>query len=959
VSQINVRRVALTTLLVVSAEIAVAQRTIATEGAPALGQPITSAAMAIRVTLSADGISLREALNQLARGANVRILFRLETVAAVPPVTLRLVNVPLGQALERVLAGTGMQAVPITPTAIAIKPVSGTAQGQEGGTLVGKITDAKNGRPLAGARVSVDTDLRGVLTSDDGSYRIAGVVAGSHTIVVKLVGYGRQTRTVRITDGETVTQDVRLDASTNMLDQIVVTGTVIPTELRAIPNAMTVITAKQIEERGITRIDQLFRGDVPGVFAINQGANPSAALDEVAMFSRGATALAKESIGALNDNDPHTNPIKVYVDGIEAADAKYLSQIDARSIERIEILTGPQASTIYGSNAINGVMQIFTKRGATNRPQLTLNLLSGWVENNFSNARTPQHDYSAQLNGIEGRLGYSAGGSWNYMGPWTPGKQTSRLGGFGGVRFDLPTAVGKVTADLMLRRSGTQTRQRSSLDQVTTSARVTGFYTNTSSPGLERPLVRTLAGQTIGLALSYSPISSWSHELSVGSDVSETEHRVTARGYTTITDTTLFFSQSHSDRRSIRYATTARIPIAALVQLTVTAGADSWQNLVSSLNASSQTLTGSLTTVTNVSRRPGHNAGGFLQSQLALRERLFFTYGLRVEKNPTIGEKARVTPGRYGVAYTHELGAITAKMRGSYGRSIRPPAPTLKEAVPQFGPVLNIYGNYDLRLANAELVPEHQQGGEGGIELYLGNRGSLVVTRYNQTVDQLIALVAGVDSVTSLRTLIDLGNNPAQFPQWTDGYAHARQSQNLNLGSIRNQGWEIQGNMNLGPLTTRGTYSWTKSRVIGITPKYRPFFVNKPEYQPGAMFQFLPEHTWAFGVTYARAASSIALNVTGLGQVFNRADDFSLEHLSNNIRLLQNQLNMSAVNAGRYVSINSSYALADLIVSHRFSPRIEALLQLSNLTDRYTNDLAADYASIGRQVKAGWRVRTQ
>jgi outer membrane receptor protein involved in Fe transport len=54
-----------------------------------------------------------------------------------------------------------------------------------------------------------------------------------------------------------------------------------------------------------------------------------------------------------------------------------------------------------------------------------------------------------------------------------------------------------------------------------------------------------------------------------------------------------------------------------------------------------------------------------------------------------------------------------------------------------------------------------------------------------------------------------------------DGRCFRYQSQYLNIGAIRNQGWELQGSVNTGPLTTRGTYSWSKSRIIGIIPKYR------------------------------------------------------------------------------------------------------------------------------------------
>jgi outer membrane receptor protein involved in Fe transport len=710
-----------------------------------------------------------------------------------------------------------------------------------------------------------------------------------------------------------------------------------------VPNAITVVTAKQIEERGITRIDQLFRGDVPGLFAQNRGTQ--AQLGEVNMFSRGATGLG----GAPAS-------IKTYVDGVELADPRYLSQIDPRAIERIEIIAGPQASTIYGSNAINGVMQIFTKRGTSSRPQLTLTLLSGLVENNFSRARTPQHDYNAQLNGIEGHLSYNAGGSWNYMGPWTPAQQMARTSAFGGFRFERPAFHGRGTADVTFRRDLTHNRSRGGSRQRITGYIEDGWY-NYGPEGPSRPTTSTLTGQTLGLVLGYAPANWWSQEVGIGLDASDIEGRSTARGYTNLDDTTLFLSQLHTHRRSLRYTMTAQIPATSMARATVTAGADGWQNVSSSLFVFPQTLTGSLLGYSSVYRQPGHNTGAFFQTQLGVRDQLFFTYGVRAEWSPNFG--ADVQPNyapRYGIAYTRELGALTAKVRGSYGRSTRPPYLSAKVATPVVEPSwLQYTGPFDSQLANPDLGPEYQQGAEGGLEFYVGTKGSLIVTRYNQTVDGLISSAI----VDSARTLMPCLGSCFAASFDSDGYGYYRQRQNLNIGSIRNQGWELQGSVNTGPFTTRGAYSWTKSRVIGMTPKYRSSFPARdyPGYQPGAAFASLPEHTWALGVTYARRQTTVALNVMGTGLIallYPSSGDFYLRNLSGSIRLRQNRLN---INPGQYFSANRGYALADLMMAHRVSSSVEGTLHVQNLTNRYTNDTDAAYATLGRQGRLGLRIR--
>jgi outer membrane receptor protein involved in Fe transport len=938
-------------------------------GSAVRGQTVVARVAEPRVTVRMDNVSIPAALEKIAAVAKLQMFYDWGAFSANTRVSVNVQNVPVTEAFAAALRGTGFGAVVSSTRKVIIGRLDDASRAHSG-IVTGTVIDEKTGRPLASVNVLVDRETRGIITRDDGVYRLRALAKGSYTITARRLGYVHQTRTVTVDDGATVTIDFKLSPSVNALGQVVVTGTVIPTELKAVPNAITVITAKQIEQRGITKIDQLFRGDVPGLFAQNQGSY--AFLGEVTMFSRGATALDPTS---QNTQFGITNPIKTYVDGVELADARYLSQIDPKSIERIEILTGPQASTIYGSNAINGVMQVFTKRGSTSRPQLTLSLLSGFVENNFSSARTPQHDYSANLSGIEGRLSYNAGGSWNYIGPWTPAQQLTRMGSFGGARLDLPTPAGRVSADLSLRRNLTRSLQRGSFRQTWKAYQETGLWTNDISEfGADRPSTRTLSGQTLGLTLSYAPTSWWSHELGSGQDVSDEERRVTARGYTSIADTMLALEPYHRERRSVRYATTAHIPIASLAQLTLTTGADGWQSLASYIYASPQTLTGSLGNVGNLYRQPAHNTGGFLQFQLGLIDRLFLTYGVRMEKNPTIGDKASVIPGRYGAAYTQEFGALTAKLRGSYGRSIRPPGPGLKDAVPSSSPsLISFYGPHDDPLGNPDLTPEYQQGGEGGLELYLGNRGSLVITRYNQTVDGLISSVTGADSIRSLQpyplffgvyTCDDIKSFNLPFycsSQDAQGYTYGWLSKNLNLGSIRNQGWELQGSVNLGSFTTRGTYSWTKSRTIGIDPRYRAFFKPRdyPQYQPGATFRYLPEHTWALGVTYARAATSVGLNVMGTGRATNYRDDFFQRNLTGGIRLQQDRFIVSGGDfASGYISSNAPYALADLSASHRFSSRGEAVLQVQNLTDYYINDFDGVGASIGRQLKIGLRVRT-
>lgn len=580
-----------------------------------------SKAVSQHVTLQLSGVTVQTAVATLAEKTGLKVLINDEVSAVTQRVTVKISNMSVEKALATITRGTQVVAR-VAPDGETIVLNLARSLRVAQGVIMGKVMDSKTGQGIARASVSVGAD-RGVATDENGAYRLTGVSTGVHVLTVRLVGYARQTRQITVSEGITVTADFKLEPSISALDQVVVTGTVVTTELKAVPSAITVVTAKQIEERGITRIDQLFRGDIPGLFSLNLGS--SALLDEVTMFSRGATAIVdRNGKSGSAGTTRGTNPIKTYVDGVELADSKYLSQIDPSSIERIEILTGPQASTIYGANAINGVMQIFTKRGYTAKPNFTVAVTSGVVQNSSSSHLAPEHITEAGISGTEGRWSYNVGGSWNYMGSWTPSKQTQRLSMNGGGHMDL----GKLTADLSVRQGLTRNRQRGTATQGDVDRLVTGIFAPTSSAGLLSPQTQSLIGHTFGVSLRYRPYSWWSHEVGIGSDVDNTETIATSPVYSSPFDTSLYINSSTTVRASQRYNTTMQVPLGSLASVTslnLTIGGDHWRTNGSSWQAQPLSLTGNITPINNLTRaHPSKNSGVYAQGQLGIRDALFF-----------------------------------------------------------------------------------------------------------------------------------------------------------------------------------------------------------------------------------------------------------------------------------------------------------------------------------------------
>src|SRR5687768_11044542 len=137
---------------------------------------------------------------------------------------------------------------------------------------------------------------------------------------------------------------------TTRLAPVVTTATRVPVPQAAAPVAVTVVTGESLRARGITHVADALR-DVPGV-ALAQAGSAGA---QTAVFLRGG----------------ESKYVKVLVDGVpvnEAGGAFDFGTLTTHNVDRIEVVRGP-ASVLYGSDAVTGVVQIFTRRGK-GRPQL-------------------------------------------------------------------------------------------------------------------------------------------------------------------------------------------------------------------------------------------------------------------------------------------------------------------------------------------------------------------------------------------------------------------------------------------------------------------------------------------------------------------------------------------------------------------------------------------------------------
>jgi len=263
----------------------------------------------------------------------------------------------------------------------ALVPAAASAQT---GNVTGSVTAATTGQPINGAQVSIQGTSLGVLTNANGRFLITRVPEGTHTVQVVYVGYGTQSQEISVTSGGTAVAEFRLDVSAVDLDEIVVTGTAGAVERRKIGVSLSSLDMANVSEaQPIVGFGQALEGRIPGLRSIG---------------TVGGVGTTRElRIRGTDSFQLGQRPI-VYIDGVRVdgsggewgsmgqstccafsggAGEDRLSDLNPDEIERVEVIKGPAAATLYGSEASGGVIQVFTKRGRNNSPanfSLTTNL---------------------------------------------------------------------------------------------------------------------------------------------------------------------------------------------------------------------------------------------------------------------------------------------------------------------------------------------------------------------------------------------------------------------------------------------------------------------------------------------------------------------------------------------------------------------------------------------------------
>ncbi len=240
------------------------------------------------------------------------------------------------------------------------------------GNIAGRVTDAQTGAPLSAAQVFIESLNVGTLSQATGQYILAGVPPGTYELSAVTIGYRTATATVTVADEQTVVRDFALEQEALRLDEVIVTGTAGGQRVREIGNSVAQVDANvAVETQPIQDVSDLLQGRVAGL-TITQG---SGAPGTASSFKiRGSSTMRLVNDGPL-----------IYIDGVRvsnemtsgAADVSRMDDLDPATIQSIEVIKGPAAATLYGTEAANGVIQIITKKGAAGDAQWNFTVRQG------------------------------------------------------------------------------------------------------------------------------------------------------------------------------------------------------------------------------------------------------------------------------------------------------------------------------------------------------------------------------------------------------------------------------------------------------------------------------------------------------------------------------------------------------------------------------------------------------
>ncbi len=783
------------------------------------------------------------------------------------------------------------------------------------GTVTGLVRDAATQSPLAGAQVSIVGTGLGGLANNVGRFLILDVPAGQHVVRVQIIGYRAQERTVTVPAGGSAAVTFEMREEAIALEGVVVTGTAGQARRREIGNTISQISADDIKLAAVTDIADVLQGRAVGV-QVNDHSGQVGAASQIRL--RGNNSLTQ-------GNDP-----LIYVDGIriennpigsddeQAQTPSALDMINSADIERVEVIKGPAATTLYGTEASGGVIQIFTKRGAAGAPAWTFSTEQGVSVMGHQGPDKSVNPNGLNLNNCSHEPGCPDNGSWFRNAHHQVYNLSVRGGGETATYFvsgrwaDRQGVVDPQGVDEYTIRANINFTPLDGLDIRLNNhyarRNITWIPDGNNASGLLLNVLRGDAGYTpgnddslvlendlfshidqyiTGLTVNWQPNNAFSHRFAAGIDYTSMDYIDFKRwGFYEEPTGDREIDQQFDRNLTLDYVGTLNwSPFGEDITSRLSWGGQVYEEFSYALNGFDDTFAGPGEVVLGNGNKPQvfedrittRSGGFFVQEVLGWQDKLFLTGGVRWDGFSTFGSG-------FGLAAYPKVSASylisdetfmpdfveTLKLRAAWGQSGK--APGAFDAARTFEAVSadeQVPAVIIANLGNPDLGPELSEELEWGFDAsFYEGRVTLEWTNYDQTTkDALIGVQEAPSFGTEEATLRNLG----EVKNW--GHELLLDVVPVRTDDIEwSVGFTWSANdseiTDLGPLKDLGS-----SRQVGLPLwiRWDDIIQNpnelgvRPRYQKGMIGRLFPTDTYGIS-TRINLWRSLTLDLLGEGQ---------------------------------------------------------------------------------------------
>jgi outer membrane receptor protein involved in Fe transport len=576
---------------------------------------------------------------------------------------------------------------------IAIAPM--TIHAQASSTVTGSVTERGSSAPLQGAQVSIPGTRLGAAVSSDGTFTIRGVEPGTIKVRAQMIGYEPIVQTVVVPASGTVRVTFAMTRTATTLSGVVVTATGEESR-RSIGTAMATIDTAQITRSAALNPQDVLTGTTPGVTVLANGGQPgsggSILLRGVNSVSQGNSPLVYiDGVRVFNGHTPTNVGGRQYINP--------LNDIPAEDIDHIEIVKGPAATTLYGTEASGGVLQIFTKQGKSGAPVWSLATTGGF---NYMGHIGPDSDPTGQFfNNCSGILTIGNGtkfedptcpsnGSWLHKGPIARFNLGVRGGTSNGITYQVSGNAD--SEDGVLPTGGVYNRGlRANLgftpgkgvtiniNQSVARLRTVGFADGNSANGAVLNISRGSGSNykgtgctdvtvvcinndslftnqifnvtnhfITGATVTYQPTDALTNRFAAGFDYNDADLRyIVPFGNVRVPLGSMFQTLWQRQFLTGDYATTYRHQLGSSLSTSTSVGGQLFESRIYSTDFESDNfagpgdptlVSGSTRLISGVTQQRVINAGLFAQELVGWRDILFITAGVRRDGNSAFGQ---------------------------------------------------------------------------------------------------------------------------------------------------------------------------------------------------------------------------------------------------------------------------------------------------------------------------------